>query len=181
MVYLKPVKRPTKIEAAKLALRETFPAAQHPYFADYLEQALNSLSDGSKQIYSICGQRFDTQAEAIFGYVLLNFAHATNVKMTAICLDSIYQDIGVGKSALKALVSLLGDMNYRILFTQVRQYNARMMHVVESIGFTKVGVKHHSGESADNNVYAIGLDDSVTVEDLKLEAAVIYDGFQDAE
>lgn len=76
----------------------------------------------------------------IFGYGIMSHA-VGECHILNLCVDSIYQSSGYGRSLLKYLLEIAGHRSSRVVFLEVRISNTRAFKLYHELGFNEVATR----------------------------------------
>lgn len=96
---------------------------------------------------------------AIYGYAIMSFA-ADEAHLLNICIHHDLREQGVGRRLLQYLHELAWKAGMRVMFLEVRPSNPVAIHLYESFGFTRVGVRkgYYQGSPTREDAWVYRLD-----------------------
>lgn len=92
----------------------------------------------------------------IVGYAILSVA-AAEAHILNLCVAATLQRQGLGRQLLDHLLQLARSMNVERMFLEVRPSNAAAIHLYESAGFNRMGLRKDYYRAADGREDALVL------------------------
>lgn len=95
----------------------------------------------------------------LFGYGILSFG-ADEAHVLNLCIHRDWRDQGVGRRLLDYLLAQARKAGMHDAFLEVRPSNAPAIHLYESMGFTRVGIRkgYYQGTPAREDAWVYRLD-----------------------